>query len=115
MIKTISTPTNITAFWQGTGFENGSISVDLMPHPDTDDWVWWLSRALVQPDSCRSKGIGSQLMIVLKEEIKKSECKRCVVAPGGYNSTFKQQANFYKKNGFVVVKGTKGKLLELLL
>ena len=51
-------------------------------------------------DHLRSQGIGSQILQMLLNEIKKQNAKKVIVTPGGYNVDEKRQFNFYIKNGF---------------
>jgi len=62
---------------------------------------WFINRVLVQPVEIRSKGIGSFLLQTLIREIKKTDIKRIIVAPGGYAEDLSKQKKFYKENGFV--------------
>lgn len=63
--------------------------------------VWYLNRALVQPEGARGKGLGTQLLKRLLETIsRKPEFQRVVVEPGGYGGNEEQQVRFYTRNGF---------------
>lgn len=81
-----------------------------------DEWpmeegVWWISRVLVNGE--RGKGTGSTLLQRLIEEVRKRGAKAMIVAPGGYNSNYNQQVNFYVKNGFKEVNSEGLYRLEL--
>jgi len=95
---------SLAVVWRGTGFQRGEISaVRLDENPEmnvTEDDIWMISRAIVQPESMRSRGIGSEMMRRLKEELRKVRCKKCYVAPGGYSERQEDQFRFYEKNGF---------------
>ena len=59
-----------------------------------------ICRAILQPESMRGQGIGSEMMRRLKDELRRVRCKKCYVTPGGYNSRQEDQFRFYEKNGF---------------
>ena len=71
--------------------------------------VWWIARVKLSKGVPTGQGIGSILLEVLKNEIKKRKCI-LIVCPGGYNGNRKQQFNFYIKNGFDYVDGDKDTL-----
>jgi len=62
---------------------------------------WYLNRVVVSPDSNRNQGIGGQLLARLQEELRKQDCKKLIVEPGGYGSDPEQLFRFYKKHGFI--------------
>lgn len=61
---------------------------------------WWVSRVLVRLPGNRGKGLGSQVLGRLLQEIAKHPCTRVCVSPGGYDEDPRQRA-FYLKHGFV--------------
>lgn len=95
-IVVISQPTHVTISWYvGSGFvERATVSADLVDQ-------WWINRVLVQPESNRGLGIGSHLLKMLKEEVKKQGGTKIVVAPGGYDQNKDRQVRFYKKHNFI--------------
>lgn len=66
---------------------------------DIEQDSWYISRVLVA-QSFRGKGIGSKVLQILLNEIKKAGGKKVIVTPGGYDNNKEQQFNFYLKNGF---------------
>ncbi|MDD5649797.1 MAG: GNAT family N-acetyltransferase [Candidatus Nanoarchaeia archaeon] len=65
---------------------------------------WMITRALVRPDGYRNQGLGSHLLKILIEEIKKKKGKSILVTPGGYDGETEKQFRFYEKNGFITPK-----------
>jgi len=63
---------------------------------DNND-IWWLARLNVKPEYQR-KGYGTILIDKLKENAKGL---RIIVTPGGYNTPFEIQHDFYESCGFV--------------
>ena len=99
MFHTIATPESITILWRGdSAIERGVASAD-----DIGD-RWWISRVLVQPATCRGRGVGSKLIEQLKAAVANQGGTRLVVAPGGYVGTAKErkrQKKFYEHHDFV--------------
>lgn len=63
--------------------------------------VWYLNRMLVQPESARGQGLGTQLLNRLLESISsKPEFQHILVEPGGYGVDPERQLRFYTKYGF---------------
>ena len=94
--RTVAYYGHVTIAWQGeTIADKGTISADLVVR------YWWLNRAIVQPKNNRRKGIGGQMLEMLKDEVKKQDGKAIVVTPGGYDLNAKDQYRFYENHGFV--------------
>ena len=95
-----STHSTAYAFWNGTDIyrERGVAEAN-----QTDGGTWWISRVLVKPESMRGQGIGTKMLELLKQEVKRQGCQVLQVAPGGYDSD-PRVFTFYKKNGFVETK-----------
>jgi hypothetical protein len=90
-----SSPQSISAYLVSNRFLiQGIVSADFLGN------YWWLSRALINPPPARNIGLGSKMLQLLIQEIKKQPIKKIVVEPGGYDNNPKQQRNFYYKNGF---------------
>jgi GNAT superfamily N-acetyltransferase len=87
--------------WHGEGYHRGTAEAEQLPTLP-DDW-WWVNRVLVQPDDCRSNGIGSEMLRLLSRAAYALGCRHLVVTPGGYvhNARDKRrQVAFYERNGF---------------
>jgi GNAT superfamily N-acetyltransferase len=71
---------------------------------------WYVNRVLVQPESNRSKGIGSRMLQELLAQAKALDVgmeratTKVRVTPGGYNEDHERQKRFYAKNGFIDVE-----------
>lgn len=106
-------PESISMCWKldKTGFRSGSLIADSSYMGKTGDW--YISRAFIKNIIDRNKGIGSEMLRLLKNEIIKQNGIRIIVFPGGYEEKTIKQFNFYRKNGFVNGK-EKGELLCVL-
>lgn len=79
---------------------NGCRSVaEANPWPCLGERTWWVSRVFIHR-TMRGQGLGSLMVGHLVKEIFQKGAKAIVVAPGGYNSNYNRQVNFYVKNGF---------------
>lgn len=96
-INLVSSETHVSVYWIENFSHNGCVESDRI-----DNENWWISRALVKPTNYRSKGIGSKLLKILIDEIKKKNSKYILVTPGGYEDETEKQFRFYEKNGFVI-------------
>ena len=61
---------------------------------------WWISRVIVRARDNRGKGLGSEVLRRLLDEIAKQPCTTVCVSPGGYDGDTERQWAFYVKNGF---------------
>jgi predicted GNAT family N-acyltransferase len=103
----VSTPTNVSISYRISLMKGATASIDRI-----DNNEWWVSRVLVSDESSRRQGIGSILLTRAVQEVLKHEPNaKIIVAPGGYESKTRQQTRFYKKNGFIPVKGQLGVLM----
>ena len=96
-----STPYTAYVFWCGDSpyRERGVAEANKI----YEDGRWWIARVLVQPESMRGRGIGTEMLKRLKREVSTKGCTCLQVAPGGYDSD-PRAISFYKKNGFVKTK-----------
>lgn len=63
--------------------------------------IWYLNRALVQPAEVRGRGLGTQLLNLLLDNLRQDpNFVQLTVEPGGYDEDPVRQARFYTKNGF---------------
>lgn len=91
----IITTEHISIIWNGnTLYERGTASADNQGH------YWYINRVIVQPESNRSKGIGSEMLQRLIKAVKSQNGKEIQVTPGGYNVDPEKQIKFYEKAGF---------------
>lgn len=90
---------NLSIFWtlhpiESHLFAKGNGVVEAHNSEGSD---WFITRALVKPEDCRKMGIGSHMLKLLFDEVKKKHGTRILVTPGGYDNNRKEQFNFYKK------------------
>jgi len=106
----IPSPDSITIFWRfnEVGFRSGSL--DCIRRFDSTKGEWYISRAFIKRTEDRGKGIGSEMMCMLKEHVANQGGEFITVHPGGYEENKRKQFNFYRKNGFVNGRD-KGELL----
>lgn len=68
--------------------------------------TWYLNRVLVQPESGRGCGLGTQLLQTLVNELSvRPGFKRLLVEPGGYGVDPARQRRFYTNFGFKLTSG----------
>lgn len=94
--KIVSSTTNVSVYWTHFPMQTSCVDISCF---DTKNW--WVSRAFVTP-KFRGQGIGSHLLKLAIEEIKKYKGELILVTPGGYEGNTKSQFNFYAKNGFSI-------------
>jgi ribosomal protein S18 acetylase RimI-like enzyme len=95
MFKEIITPKYISIIWSGEHpYDRGTASSDFI------DNYWYINRVVVQPETKRSQGIGSELLQRLIDAIKSQNGREIKVTPSGYNTDPKIQIRFYEKFGF---------------
>lgn len=92
-IKISDTDSSVSTYHQN-GFSISVANIDMIG-PDK----WWISRVNVKEND-RGKGIGSAILKKAIEVVLSKGCAEIIVCPGGYNSDYKKQVGFYKKNGF---------------
>lgn len=63
---------------------------------------WYLNRVFI-PEKYRGQGIGTILVAKLLEETTRQGCKKLVLTPGGYDTPYEVQRDFYLKCGFRLV------------
>jgi GNAT superfamily N-acetyltransferase len=95
-IRIVSTPTNISVYWLHSPMQSGCVEISCL-----DNKNWWISRAFVSP-KFRNQGVGSHIMKLAIDEVKKHKGKLILVTPGGYEGNTQRQFNFYAKNGFSI-------------
>jgi GNAT superfamily N-acetyltransferase len=101
--KVYGGPFNVSVAYVTNGLPNGIANADFAPHMGGDG-RWWLARVVVKDG--KGKGVGTEMLRLLKEELVKNEnFTDLLVAPGGYGSDPKRQRDFYLKNGFVPESG----------
>jgi N-acetylglutamate synthase-like GNAT family acetyltransferase len=93
-----SGPEDITVTVIGRNRSIGVASASPM-EPDK----WWINRVLVQDDFHR-KGLGKRLVTRLAEIAREAGIKELVVCPGGYNTPYAAQCNFYSACGFISIE-----------
>jgi GNAT superfamily N-acetyltransferase len=100
-IKVISVLFYVSANWNHPTdvFARGTVSADLI-YPEKR--IWWISRAIIQPEKYRNQGIGSLLLKNVIEAITQLNGSEIHVTPGGYAQNTKEQYHFYEKNGFIL-------------
>ncbi len=77
-------------------FRNATASADRVA-----DGVWWVSRVLVSSPDDRCKGLGSELLRLLRRDCSRQPgFVRMIVTPGGYGSDPVRLRSFYERAGF---------------
>lgn len=61
--------------------------------------LYWVNRAIVDPEAIRGQGWGTKLLQAIQAEV-----DALVVCPGGYANNYDRQNNFYARSGFKIVK-----------
>jgi GNAT superfamily N-acetyltransferase len=64
--------------------------------------IWYLNRVLIRKPESRRKGLGSLMVKRLQEELRKTDCTKLIVEPGGYGSVPEELRIFYERCGFVL-------------
>ena len=102
LLRRIVGERNISVMRLEGGYSQGTIAADLAEFMDDGrPGCWWLARLLVQPE-CRQRGLGTELVKGLQEELLgHPNFQVIVVAPGGYNSDPDRLFAFYRRQGFV--------------
>lgn len=94
----------------GEGFHPELIRGDVSA-TEFEPGVWWVNRAIIQPESARGQGLGTQLLQLLLERLaEKATFKELLVQPGGYNLPVRRQRQFYKQVGFKSMRKLPGVL-----
>ena len=96
--KVYAGPTNVNVVWTGDTWEERGTAEASRLTGDTGHWH--ICRVLVQPASNRGRGIGGDLLDLLKEEVRERGGETLTVDPGGYDNNQERQRYFYQKCGF---------------